>query len=122
VPKEDGFTLIELLTTMSIIGILAAISFAQFMSYQSRAFDARAEHTLRTAITAEEAYFADNELYVECEDSACELPLESFTLSSGTRILLSLLLGGEAFSGRSSHPNGVKEFNYNSETGQYSSG
>ncbi len=69
--NEAGFTLIELLVVIAIIGILAAIAIPQFAEYRARGFDARARSDLRNVATAEEAYFADNEVYRSCADAAC---------------------------------------------------
>ena len=59
----EGFTLIELLIVVVIIGILAAIAIPQFSSTKEKAFDAAAKSDLRNIMTAQEAYFADNQEY-----------------------------------------------------------
>jgi len=59
-----GFTLIELLVVMAVLGILAAVAIAQLSAYRKTGYDARASHDLRSAATAEEAYFATNRSYV----------------------------------------------------------
>jgi type IV pilus assembly protein PilA len=61
--NEKGFTLIELLVVVAIIGILAAIAIPQFAAYRQRAFDARAQSDVRNTMTAQEAYFVDEEEY-----------------------------------------------------------
>ena len=82
--KDAGFTLIELLVVVAIIGILAAIAIPQFAEYRARGFDSRALSDLRNAATAEEAYFADNEVYRTCADvSACTTDLPGFQSSPG---------------------------------------
>lgn len=48
---------------MVIIGILAAIAIPQFSIYRTRSYDALAEGDLRNIMTAEEAYWVDNEQF-----------------------------------------------------------
>jgi type IV pilus assembly protein PilA len=60
---ESGFTLIELLVVILIIGILAAIAIPSFINQRGKANDADAKAIARTAQTAEETYFTDNQTY-----------------------------------------------------------
>ena len=63
VNREKGFTLIELLVVIAIIAILAAIAIPQFARYRMRAYNGAAESDLRNMATAEEALYADNQIY-----------------------------------------------------------
>ena len=60
---EKGFTLIELLIVIAIIGVLAGLAVAQFVSYRTRAYNTMAESDLRNAATAQEGYYATYEAY-----------------------------------------------------------
>jgi type IV pilus assembly protein PilA len=61
--EEKGFTLIELLVVILIIGILAAIALPAFLNQRSKAQDAEAKSGARTAQTAMETYYTDNQSY-----------------------------------------------------------
>jgi type IV pilus assembly protein PilA len=60
---EKGFTLIELLVVILIIGILAAIALPAFLNQRAKAQDTEAKSNVRTAQTAMETYFTDNQDY-----------------------------------------------------------
>ena len=66
----EGFTLIELLIVVVIIGILAAIAIPQFTSTREKAFDAAAQSDIRNMMTAEEAYFFNNQAYAAASVAA----------------------------------------------------
>lgn len=61
--KNKGFTLIELMIVVAIIGILAAIAIPNFMNYQCKAKQSEAKSNLGNIRTAEEAYFAEHDVY-----------------------------------------------------------
>ncbi len=58
--NKKGFTLIELLIVVVIIGILAAIAIPKFANTKEKAYVASMKADLRNLVTAQEAYFSDN--------------------------------------------------------------
>ena len=58
--RQKGFTLIELLIVVVIIGILAAIAIPKFANTKEKAYVASMKADLRNLVTAQEAYFSDN--------------------------------------------------------------
>lgn len=61
--KNKGFTLIELLVVVAIIGILAALLTANFITVQQRARDTQRKSDLRQIQSALEFYRADAGVY-----------------------------------------------------------
>jgi prepilin-type N-terminal cleavage/methylation domain-containing protein len=63
VRSAKGFTLIELLMVVVIIGILVTIGIPKFLGVKQKAYIASMQSDLKTLVTVEEAYFADNVTY-----------------------------------------------------------
>lgn len=105
--NEAGFTLIELLVVIAIIGILAAIAIPQFAEYRARGFDARARSDLRNVATAEEAYFADNEVYRSCTDAGCAALPGIGSLSDSVSLTMTATTTGFTGTSTSSRGSGV---------------
>lgn len=63
VQDEKGFTLIELLVVILIIGILAAIALPAFLNQREKAQDSEAKTGARTAQTALETLYTDEQDY-----------------------------------------------------------
>ncbi len=61
--SAKGFTLIELLIVVVIIGILATIAIPKFQGVKEKAYIASMQSDLKTLVTVQEAYFADNVTY-----------------------------------------------------------
>lgn len=118
--NEKGFTLIELLVVIAIIGILAAIAIPQFAEYKTRAFDSRAQTDVRNGLTAEEAYFVDNEQYVACSDATCvgtgASALPGFVISDGVQIQFTVNSDSSKFAGASCHTRGSKDYQWTADT------
>ena len=61
--STQGFTLIEVVIVVVIIGILATIAIPKFAKTKSRGYVATLKSDLRNLLTAQESYFADNNVY-----------------------------------------------------------
>lgn len=116
--NQKGFTLIELLVVVAIVGILAAIAIPQFAEYKTRAFNSRAQTDLRNGITAEEAYFVDNEAYTACQGANCAGgTLPGFVLSDGVNVAFAI--GGannDEFAGAACHDRGDQTYSWSTQT------
>ena len=77
--NRKGFTLIELLIVVVIIGILAAIAIPKFATTKDKAKLASVKTDLRNYMTAQEAYFSDNQTYGA--HAALQAAPYSFTLT-----------------------------------------
>ena len=119
VKSKKGFTLIELLVVVAIIGILAAIAIPQFAAYRARGFDARAKSDLRNVATAEEAYFADNEVYRSCTDTTCPGLLPGIkALSNGVTLAMTATATGFTGTSKAAKGTGVT-CNWNAASGGF---
>ena len=62
-PSSFGFTLIEMMISIAIIGILAAISIPNYLSFRQKAEFAALQHTLQFLMDAQDIYFAENNTF-----------------------------------------------------------
>ena len=109
---RKGFTLIELLIVVVIIGILAAIAIPKFANTKEKAYLASMKSDLRNVVTAEEAYFADYQVYTPV--SASNLggvgtadAATSFVPSAGVTVTAAAT-GGTGWSATSTHSGTTK--------------
>ena len=88
--NKKGFTLIELMIVIAIIGILAAIAIPQFSAYRTRSYNASANADLRSACTAQEAYYVDNSTYT---NALADLTGDPYGLSTSPSVQLAIHSG-----------------------------
>ncbi|HWA15998.1 MAG TPA: prepilin-type N-terminal cleavage/methylation domain-containing protein, partial [Gemmatimonadales bacterium] len=81
--NRKGFTLIELLIVVVIIGILAAIAIPKFANTKQKAIVASLKSDLRNLVTAEEAFFSDQNQYAGAVAAAQSTTAAAFTPSTG---------------------------------------
>jgi type IV pilus assembly protein PilA len=60
---DEGFTLIELMVVVLIIAILLAIAIPTFLGARNSANARAAQSNLRNALTAEQTYFTNNQVF-----------------------------------------------------------
>jgi type IV pilus assembly protein PilA len=87
--KRKGFTLIELLIVVVIIGILAAIAIPKFANTKAKAYVASMKSDLRNLITAQEAYYSDNNTYA----TGTSVLGTNFSASPGITVTLGSVTG-----------------------------
>ena len=85
VAMKKGFTLIELLIVVVIIGILAAIAIPKFANTKEKAYVASMKSDLRNLVTAQEAYFSDNNSTYAASTTAMGT---NFQASSGVTVTI----------------------------------
>src|SRR5512143_1266812 len=71
--NRKGFTLIELLIVVVIIGILAAIAIPKFANTKQKAIVASMKSDLRNLVTAQEAFFSDNNDYAGATTATAQI-------------------------------------------------
>ena len=65
VHNQKGFSLTELMIVVAIIGILLTVAVPNFLKYQAKAKQTEARSNLTALHTAEIAYFAENNGYID---------------------------------------------------------
>ena len=97
--SESGFTLVELLVVMLILGLLAAIAIPAFFNQRTKAQDAEAKSTVKTAQTAMETFATDNNGSYAAADRAKLKAIEPTlsSASSGNNTLTTLTVASNAY-------------------------
>ena len=86
---RKGFTLIELLIVVVIIGILAAIAIPKFANTKEKAYYAAMKSDLRNLVTAQEAFFSENQNLYAATTGAM-----GTNYKSSTGVTVSMISGG----------------------------
>jgi prepilin-type N-terminal cleavage/methylation domain-containing protein len=86
--NRKGFTLIELLIVVVIIGILAAIAIPKFANTKQKAIVASMKTDLKNLVTAQEAYFSDNNQYAPAFGANQAAGVVAFTPTTGNVLVL----------------------------------
>jgi type IV pilus assembly protein PilA len=66
---ESGFTLVEVLVVCLVIGVLAAIAAAAFLSQSHKGQDGAAKSDARNLLSVVQACYAEREDYRSCDDA-----------------------------------------------------
>jgi type IV pilus assembly protein PilE len=80
-----GFTLVELLVVMIVLAILVAIAVPAYTKFSDRARFKAAEHDIRAAMPAAEAFFADNGTYVGLGNGVKKTPPGILSYDAGVQ-------------------------------------
>jgi len=104
---SKGFTLIELMIVIAIIGILAAIAIPQFSAYRKRGYNSAAQSDLKNAITAQEAYFVDNQNYAS---STSDLTSYGFNKTDDVTVGITLSSNKDSYTMTAYHSKGNKTY------------
>jgi type IV pilus assembly protein PilA len=120
--SESGFTLIELLVVVAIIGILAAIAIPQFAAYRRRGYEAAVRTDLRNAATAQEAYFAANQTYLNGAMVSGTPPGFNRTTTVTSTANAPANAGTFSITATHSNCNAANVWTYDSTTGQITGG
>jgi prepilin-type N-terminal cleavage/methylation domain-containing protein len=91
--NRKGFTLIELLIVVVIIGILAAIAIPKFANTKQKAVIASMKSDLRNLVTAEEAYFSDQNTYTGTMGPVQTAANVAFVASTGNTVVIAGAVG-----------------------------
>jgi type IV pilus assembly protein PilA len=112
--NAKGFSLLELLVVVAIIGLLAAISIPQFISYRARGVDSQMKSDLKNAALAMESYFAENKIY---PTSVAAIITVGFNQTDGVALTINVTTPS-SFTITATKPSGTQpNFTFDSVTG-----
>lgn len=94
-PHTEGFTLIELLVVIIIIGILSAIALPSFLNQANKAKQAEAKQYLSAINKAQQAYYLENNEFIDNVDEIGKLGLGIRTETANYSYRLAPLSDGQ---------------------------
>ena len=90
---KKGFSLVELMIVVAIIAILAAIAIPSFLRFAMRSKTAEATSNLAGIRTAEEGYWAENDVYLACPTTTAGTTYPDATPDAGGEMWVATAAG-----------------------------